>query len=482
MTAWGHTVGDVVGDGRTGRATWHEQIAGGAASLALVAVAGAIGAVLQHGYGIASPVLLLFLLAVFLSATRYGLAASLLAGLTSAAAFDFFFTPPLFSFAMGQPEDVVALLAFCVVAVIANERASRLREQTLAAERRAAFVAALYRLGATLAGCPTRPAAIAAVLAELAATLQAEAGFLPADATAATPTPPSECRLPSAEAAGVIRLHRPGGRFSDADRSLAGAMVGLLDLSLARVDLRERVEQARIAAANQALTTTLLDSISHDLRAPLAAILAASQTLGDGAAVDSVRTIRAEAERLDRLAANLLDMLRLDGGHLAPRLRTEDAADVLHAVAARSAPLLGRHRLRLAVPADLPWVRLDHALFEPVLTNLLDNAAKFAPPGSVIELAARAGAAGSIDISVRDEGPGLPPEALDRVFDKFVRLPPAGGAARGGVGLGLAICRGFVAAMGGSIAAANRTDRSGTVFTITLPAEAVPALPELSVP
>jgi two-component system sensor histidine kinase KdpD len=476
----------VVGDGRTGRATWHERIAGSAASLALVAVAGAIGAVLQHGYGIASPVLLLFLLAVFLSATRYGLAASLLAGLTSAAAFDFFFTPPLFSFTMAQPEDVVALLAFCVVAVIANERASRLREQTLAAERRAAFVAALYRLGATLAGCPTRSAAIAAVLAELAATLEAEASLLPADATAATPTPVSECRLPSAEAAGVIRLHRPGGRFSDADRRLAGAMVGLLDLSLARVDLRERVEQARIAAANQALTTTLLDSISHDLRAPLAAILAASQTLGDGAAVDSVRTIRAEAERLDRLAANLLDMLRLDGGHLAPRLRTEDAADLLHAIAARCAPLLGRHRLRLLVPPDLPWVRLDHALFEPVLTNLLDNAAKFAPPGSVIELAARAGAADSIDITVRDEGPGLPPEALDRVFDKFVRLPPNGASrgapARGGVGLGLAICRGFVAAMGGSIAAANRTDRSGTVFTITLPAVAVPALPELSVP
>jgi two-component system sensor histidine kinase KdpD len=457
---------------------------GGTASLALVAAAAAIGAVLQHGYGITSPVLLLFLLAVFLSATRYGLAASLLACLTSAAAFDFFFTPPLFSFTMDQPEDVVTFLVFCVVAVIANERASRLREQTLAAERRAAFVAALYRLGATLAGCPTRPAAIAAVLAELAATLQADAGFLPADAAAATPTLPSECHLPSAEAAGVIRLHRPGGRFSDADRSLAGAMIGLLDLSLARVELRERVEQARIAAANQALTTTLLDSISHDLRSPLAAILAASQTLDAGAVVaaDSVLTIRAEAERLDRLAANLLDMLRLDGGHLAPRLRTEDAADVLRAVAARCAPLLGRHRLRLVLPADLPWVRLDHALFEPVLTNLLDNAAKFAPPGSVIELGARAGAAGSIDITVRDEGPGLPPEALDRVFDKFVRLPPAAGAKRGGVGLGLAICRGFVAAMGGSIAAANRTDRGGTVFTITLPAEAVPALPELSVP
>ena len=178
-------------------------------------------------------------------------------------------------------------------------------------------------------------------------------------------------------------------------------------------------------------------------------------------------TIREEAERLNRFIANLLDMTRLESGAIAPLIAPVDLAELVGSALERTAKILAGHRVELDIPANLPMLDLDPVLFEQVLFNILDNAAKYAPPGSLVRIAAERGG-GSVRLSVLDEGPGIAPGDLERIFDKFYRVH-AGDRQRAGTGLGLAICRGFVEAMGGAITAQNRRDRSGAVFTLSLP-------------
>jgi two-component system sensor histidine kinase KdpD len=195
---------------------------------------------------------------------------------------------------------------------------------------------------------------------------------------------------------------------------------------------------------------------------------------------DLLQTIQDEAERLNRFVGNLLDMTRLESGAVQLRREAADLGEVVGSALARAGKVLADRRVVLDLAADLPLLELDVVLFEQVLFNLLDNAAKYAPPASTITLRAwRDPAAGSgqrgahalVRLQVIDEGPGIPVDALERVFDKFYRVHGAD-RRRAGTGLGLAICRGFVEAMGGTIAAGNRQDRSGAVFTITLPVPA----------
>lgn len=238
--------------------------------------------------------------------------------------------------------------------------------------------------------------------------------------------------------------------------------------------LASDLDRERLATETERLRTALLTSISHDLRTPLATILGSATTLtAEGATLEPqaqtelLGLIRDEAERLNRFIGNLLDMTRLEAGSLEPNRVPTDIADAIGTALARVERILAGHRVEVAIEGELPLLRLDGVLLEQVLVNLLDNAAKYAPAGSRIEITAgREG--GAVRIAVRDEGPGIPKEDLDRVFEKFYRVRrmdrrPAG------TGLGLAICRGFVEAMGGKIFAANRTDRSGAVFTVIFP-------------
>jgi two-component system sensor histidine kinase KdpD len=217
----------------------------------------------------------------------------------------------------------------------------------------------------------------------------------------------------------------------------------------------------------------MLASVSHDLRTPLASIIGAISSLRSyGATYDEkareelLATAQEEAERLNRFVGNLLDMTRLDAGAIAPRLEPVDVGDVVSTVLRRAQPLLAAHSVTTGVAPDLPAVRADFPLLEQALFNLIDNAAKYAPPGSAIALdAARAG--DDVEIRVRDEGPGIAEEALPHVFDKFFRAA-SGDRKRPGTGLGLAIARGFIEAQGGTIAAANRSDRTGAEFRVRL--------------
>ena len=243
------------------------------------------------------------------------------------------------------------------------------------------------------------------------------------------------------------------------------------------MNLAEDVDRAKLAAEAERLRSALLTSISHDLRTPLASILGSATSLNSyGTMLDEASrqeltaTIQEEAERLNRFIANLLDMTRLESGAIQPRTSLVDLSEIVGSALERAAKILAGHRIDIDLAADLPMLNLDSVLFEQVLFNLLDNAAKYAPAGSLIEIKAWR-EDGHVRIEMLDEGAGIQPEDLERIFDSFYRVQ-ARDQQRAGTGLGLAICRGFVEAMGGTIVAGNRRDRTGAVFTLILPAAA----------
>ena len=180
-----------------------------------------------------------------------------------------------------------------------------------------------------------------------------------------------------------------------------------------------------------------------------------------------VDTIQEEGERLNRFISNLLDMTRLESGAAQAHLDLVDLSDIVGSALKRCEKVLAGHKIVVDLPRDLPMLRLDSVLFEQVLFNLLDNAAKYAPSGTTVRIGAWCAGA-MVELEIVDEGDGIPTEDLERIFDKFYRVQ-AGDRRRAGTGLGLAICRGFVEAMGGVIVAGNRNDRPGAVFTISLP-------------
>jgi two-component system, OmpR family, sensor histidine kinase KdpD len=274
---------------------------------------------------------------------------------------------------------------------------------------------------------------------------------------------------------GIVGLDNDGtgALLAPDQRRLFDALTDQAALAIERINLAEDVERARLTAETERLRSALLTSISHDLRTPLASILGAAttlksyrKTLDDAAQDELAGTIQEESERLNRFISNLLDMTRLESGAIAPRTEMVDIADVVGSALRRAGPVLADHRLEIDLESDLPMLKLDPVLFEQVLFNLLDNAAKYTPPDTAIRLrAAHDGALARLTIS--DEGAGIAPGDLERIFDKFYRVQ-AGDRKRAGTGLGLAIARGFVEAMGGTITAGNRADHSGSVFTITL--------------
>ena len=245
-------------------------------------------------------------------------------------------------------------------------------------------------------------------------------------------------------------------------------------LAIERVRLVEDLDRAKHEAETDRLRSALLTSISHDLRTPLAAVLGAAGTLrslsdilDQEAKADLVVTIVDEAERLNRFIANLLDMTRLESGAVAPNAALHDLGEIVGSALERASKILVRHRVEVELAKDLPMVSVDPVLFEQVLFNLLDNAAKYAPSGTSVRIQSWRDR-DSVVLQVLDEGEGIPPADLEQIFDKFYRVQKVD-QVRAGTGLGLAISRGFIEAMHGTITAANRTDRSGAVFTVTLP-------------
>src|SRR5437879_10318691 len=234
------------------------------------------------------------------------------------------------------------------------------------------------------------------------------------------------------------------------------------------------MDRVRRTVESDRLRSALLTSISHDLKTPLASVLGAASTMRDlsGGLTDAEKrellaTVIDESERRNRFIANLLDMTKLESGAIVPNTARHDIGEIVGSALRRASKILVRHKVSLELAADLPMLELDAVLFEQVLFNLLDNAAKYAAPDTTISIRAMPDP-GQVALQVMDEGNGIPPAELESVFDKFYRAQK-GDHVRPGTGLGLAISRGFVEAMRGTISAANRADHSGAVLTIRLP-------------
>src|SRR5262249_29794160 len=285
-------------------------------------------------------------------------------------------------------------------------------------------------------------------------------------------------------AIGVVGIDsdKPGPLLTPDGRRLLDALIDQSALAIEGVTPAPALARARRTAETDRLRSALLTSISHDLKTPLAAVLGTAGTLRNLSAqlseaqkADLLATIIDESERLNRFIANLLDMTRLESGALVPNTALHHPGQICGPALNRAAKTLASHRVAVDLAAGLPMLALDAVLFEQVLFNLLDNAAKYAPPGTTVRIRGWQDG-GAVYLQVIDEGDGIPPADLERIFDKFYRVQK-GDQVRAGTGLGLAISRGFVEALAGTITAANRTDRSGAVFTIRLPIPA--AAPKL---
>jgi two-component system sensor histidine kinase KdpD len=277
-------------------------------------------------------------------------------------------------------------------------------------------------------------------------------------------------------AIGVLGIDsdKSGPILTPDERRLLDALIDQGALAIERVNLVADMDRVKRTVETERLRSALLTSISHDLKTPLAAVLGAAGTLrslsgafNEHEKAELVGTIIDEAERLNRFIANLLDMTKLESGAVVPNAALHDLGEIVGSALERASKILVRHHVEVDLAKDLPMVDIDPVLFEQVLFNLLDNAAKYAPGGTTVRIQSWRDR-NSVVLQVLDEGEGVPPFDLEQIFDKFYRVQKAD-QVRAGTGLGLAISRGFVEAMHGTITAANRTDRSGAVFTITLP-------------
>ena len=484
--------------------------------------AGALAAVaLALGFSILTePVLglnvdLIFLTAVVGIAVRYGLWPSLLAAVAASLSYNFFFLPPVYTFTITDPTNVAAFLLFSALAILISRLAARGWRHTVAAQERVRVVESLYGFSRKLAGAGALDDVLWATAYQIAMMLKVRVVLLlpDNDSIAVKAGYPPEDALDEADLAAAKwawEKGRPAGRDSDAlpgakwlfmpmrtgrgaigivgiSRDAAGPLLRpdqrrLLDaladqgaLAIERVHLVEDIDRVNRTAETERLRSALLTSISHDLKTPLAGVIGSagalrdlSQSFDEAAKTDLLTTIIEESERLNRFIANLLDMTRLESGAVVPNTAAHDIGEIVGSALERAGKILAGHRVEVELSSELPMVMVDAVLFEQVLFNLLDNAAKYAPPATTIRITSwRAGE--SVKLQIIDEGDGIPEADLERIFDKFYRARK-GDQVRAGTGLGLAISRGFIEALNGTIAAANRVDRPGAVFTITLPA------------
>jgi two-component system sensor histidine kinase KdpD len=450
---------------------------------------------------------LLSLLTIAVVAALFERGPALLATALIAAGWDYFFIPPYFHFGVARSEDKVLVGMYFVAAWILGQYTTRLRSARAAEREREERATALYLLMRELAEEATTSGIVEKVVAEVRRSFDGDAAVLLPDESnrlqlqAGNAYTPSEKEL--AAAVWVFEHRQWAGKFTGNlpmidtmllplessrrmvgvmgvhieraapptihERSLLEAFARQTAVALDRQHLRELSEKAEVVAASERLGKTLLDSISHEIRTPLTVIQAAANDLEDSDQVISTgRAALAEIQqatgRLDRLVGQVLDITRLESGHVQPLISDCEVADIAHVAVVETRQQLSKHRLKVEVEQGLPLVRTDYVFLQQALMNLLSNAAVHTPSGTEIELRVWR-EDGSILLSVADRGQGIDPQLLPRVFDKFSRGP---NAPTGGVGLGLSLVKGFVRAVGGNVSVENRKE-GGAVFTIRLP-------------
>ncbi len=463
---------------------------------------------------------MVYLVGTVLVAARARRGPAVVASVLSIAAFDFFFVPPLFTFTVSDVNYFATFGVMLATTLLISAYTLRIRDQAEAAREREHRTGALYAMSRALAAAGGATALARAARRHIVGTLDADAVILlrapdgtltsadpgepPLDekelsvarwvADHGTPAGHATDTLPAARGL-YVPLAAPGGvvgvlglyakderRFDHpTTRQLLDALANQTALAIERAQLAERNAEGRVEMEAERLRTSLLSSLSHDLRTPLGAITGAASSLkgeaGDlspGARAELLDTILEEASRMNRLIGNLLDMIRLESGSLAVKPDWQPLEEVVGVALIRLDARLKERPVTTSLPPDLPMVAMDGLLIEQVLVNLLENAAKYTPAGTPIELTAVAGEQ-AVTIAVLDRGPGVPPGEEARIFDKFHHV--ADGRAAGGIGLGLTICRGIVLAHGGRIWAENR-EGAGLAVRFTLPTGTPPPVTE----
>jgi two-component system sensor histidine kinase KdpD len=467
---------------------------------------------------------MLFLLAVMIVALTSGRRASILGAVLAVLAYDFFFVPPMYTLNVSDARYFLTFAMMLGIGIVIGTLTLRVRQQQRAAVVREQRTAALFALSREL-GAAVDDAGVAAACAHaVAEAFGCEVVVLAArrrDALEPLAASPPGAALGSAEhavAQWVLEHGRAAGRGTDtlpgepalcvplrtsgevlavmaarmpAERRLTGEQRELLDalgrqaaVALDRVRLADEARRASVRAKTEELRSGLLSSVSHDLRTPLAAITGAGTLLlQDGASDAAVRrelttTIVEQAERLERLVSNLLDMTRLESGVVEPRREWVPLVEVVGAAMNRVEGSVAGRDVTIEIPDEIPLLSIDPILVQQLFVNLLENAAKYTSPGTEISIRAlREG--GTLVVEVGDRGPGIPPGEEERIFERFHR---AAGPGVRGVGLGLPIARAIAQAHGGRLTASNRPG-GGALFRLTLPIlEAPTASPEPAPP
>lgn len=467
---------------------------------------------------------MVFLFAVLLCALRFGLWAAIGAAVLSFLAYNFFFIDPRLSFTIAEPYELFALLIFLVVAVVTGGLAGRLQEQAAATAERADATQSLYDFSRKLTGAPKLDDVLWLLASQASLVVKGRSIILMNDGrdlAIQTGWPPEDTLATSdwAAARWAFKEREPAGRFTgtlptsrfqfrplggtkgvsavigvepaegedDLPAAMDAALQSIIEqaaIAIERTMLVEDAAKVETAAEGERLRAALLSSISHDLRTPLSSIVGSVtslRTLGDRMSAsdrtDLLLTIEEEAGRLSRFVSNLLDMTKLEAGAIDIRRDWVDAGDVVQGAILRARKSFPMRETVIDIAAGLPLVRGDATLFEQVIFNLLDNAHKYSPGGSVTRVAVDA-PGGEVRITVTDDGIGIPRDAQEKVFEKFYRVAGSDGRAAG-TGLGLSICFGLIRAMGGSITADSPVGNGrGTRMTIVLPVNEAPVSPE----
>ena len=500
-----------------------EAIAVGAASLAAATLAtAAVEAWLSVNDASA-----IYLMAVVLMAGRYGTREGIATSIASFLAYDFLLIEPRYTFTVHDPQEWLSLLLFLIVATVIGRLAALQAERAQEASRRAREAQSLFGISRSLATATSVREAAVEIVERLHADTDVQrvwigVGTMPAQERVIADTAPDDARpdvpipwvlrrQPGDRPTEWVRIHagrrdrvREATRAGDVDifrvaivadteqfgsvwavsprsaerPSLASTRIlslaaDQLGLALHRERLSREATEAEIARQSDALKSALLDSVSHDLRTPLSSIRALAGSLMDPAVDWSsderrslARAIDVEAERLSRVVRNLLDLSRIQAGAIIPDLEVYELRELVEAAVRRLDVTAGERPVTVDMADDLP-VLVDAVFFDEVLTNLLENAVRYAPPPAPIRIATREADPGHVTLVVEDGGPGVPPEALSRVFDKFFRVDRPREGSRRGLGIGLSVVRGLVEAMGGRTEAA-RSELGGLAIRLTL--------------
>ena len=462
---------------------------------------------------------MVFLMAVLFSAVSFGMRPAIYASILSFLSYNFFFIEPLYTFQISQPHELLALIIFLIVAIVTSALAGRVRDQGRAANERARTMRRLYEFTWKLSGLTDPGATADGAAGEIYTSLRRPAVILltnqgelslaaawpPEDAldsltleaarVSFTRNEPAGCgsaTFPDAHwhfvplrtqsrSLGVVGIARDARGFAPdlESRALLATLAEQTAAALERSLLAREMAIARYQAETERVRNIMLASVSHDFRTPLASILGSATSLleyrdrlDDKLQLGLLADIKAEAEGLDEMVRNLLAIVRIDAGALELRRDWVDLGEIAGRVVNTAKRRGASLSFVLDLPAELPMIAVDATLIEQALANVLNNAVSHTPAGTRVLIDA-AVTPRSVSLRVTDDGPGIPAEALDRVFEKFVRAGAgtASEANKGeGTGLGLAITKGIVAAHGGSVRAESPvTEGSGTRITLTFP-------------